>query len=327
MTRTAPAPATDPRFTAAAERHRRELLVHCYRMLGSLADAEDAVQETYLRAWRYRDGLKDGAPLRPWLYRIATNVCLDAAARERRAGEVAEVTWLRPIPDALLEPATAAEEAPDALVVTKETIELAFLAAIQLLTPPQRAALILRDVLGWSAREAAELLETTVAAVNGALQRARATLRERIPVRKPEWPAGEDPSAAEQALLEKYVRASERADLALFAEIIREDAVFSMPPETGTWTGRDTMIQSWVDGGFGTPEVGEFRCLVTRANRQPAVACYVRKPGEAVYRPLAIDVLRIEEGMITAITAFPPDQFEAFGLPGEIEATPPEGAD
>ena len=197
-------------FARIAERHRRELQVHCYRMLGSLHDSEDAVQETLLRAWRYRDSLCEDAPFRPWLYRIATNVCLDALARDGRraaltasgdgdgvapgASEegVAEITWLQPFPDSQLEPEAPREVEPDAVVVTKETIELAFLTVIQLLTPHQRGVLILRDVLGWSACESAELLEVSVAAVNSARQRARETLRTHLPERKPDWPAGVD---------------------------------------------------------------------------------------------------------------------------------------
>jgi RNA polymerase sigma-70 factor (ECF subfamily) len=166
--------------------HRRELLVHCYRMLGSLPDAEDAVQETLLRAWRYRDSLKEGAPLRPWLYRVATNACLDAIAHDKRraalaasaaadeggAGVPEDVVWLGPIPDSVLEPSTPPARTPEALTLTRESIELAFLTVIQLLTPQQRAALILCDVLDWSAKDAADLLEISVAAANSALQRA-----------------------------------------------------------------------------------------------------------------------------------------------------------
>jgi RNA polymerase sigma-70 factor, ECF subfamily len=185
-------------FAHAAEGHRRELLLHCYRMLGSLPDAEDAVQETMLRAWRYRDSLKEGAPLRPWLYRVATNACLDAIARDERravlaakvaaddgaAGKLDDVVWLRPIPDSQLEPPTPPPSTPEAITVTRETIEIAFLTVIQLLTPQQRAALILCDVLDWSAKEAADLLDITVPAVNSSLQRARARLRERLPSRR-----------------------------------------------------------------------------------------------------------------------------------------------
>ena len=214
-------------FARAAEGHRRELLVRCYRMLGSLSDAEDAVQETLLRAWRYRDSLKEGAPLRPWLYRVATNACLDAIARDERravlaakaaaddgaAGKLDDVVWLRPIPDSLLEPSAPTTSTPEAITLFRETIEIAFLTVIQLLTPHQRAALILCDVLDWSAKEAAELLEISVPAINSALQRARAGLRE-VMRRASRRAAGVDASSAERDLLKKYVEASEAGDFA-----------------------------------------------------------------------------------------------------------------
>jgi RNA polymerase sigma-70 factor, ECF subfamily len=311
------------------ENHRSELLVHCYRMLGSLPDAEDAVQETSLRAWRYRDSLKDGAPLRPWLYRVATNACLDAIARdERRAalaaraeaddgfiGQPEDVVWLGPIPDSKLEPATPPGSTPEAMTLRSETIELAFLTAIQLLTPQQRAALILCDVLDFSAKDAAALLEIGVAAVNSALQRARARLRERLPPQKPAWPASLDASAAERELVKKFVEAGEAADLQAFASILREDASFRMPPEPDFAAGRDAVLQRWKDGGFGTEEFGRLRCVVTRANRQPAIACYNCQPGDSTWRALAMDVLRIEGDAITEIVTFMPENFALFGLP------------
>jgi RNA polymerase sigma-70 factor (ECF subfamily) len=255
--------------------------------------------------------------VRPWLYRIATNACLDLIARDRKrlavsddaTGEPGEITWLQPYPDALLELAAPREGEPDAIVVTKETIELAFLTVIQLLTPQQRAALILCDVLGWPAAEAAATLETTVASVNGALQRARATLRKRLP-RKAEWPTGVDATEAERELVRKFVEASENADTSWFASVIREDAVFRMPPEPGETVGRDAMMQLWVEGGFGTSM--QLEGVPTRCNRQPAVAFY--NHGEA----MALDVIRIEEGMITEVITFPGSVFEQFGLPSTI---------
>jgi RNA polymerase sigma-70 factor (ECF subfamily) len=295
-------------FAALLERHRRELHIHCYRMLASFDDAEDAVQDAFLRAWKYRDSRDEAVPVRPWLYRIATNACLDLIARDRKraaTGEPGEVTWLQPYPDALLELVAPREGEPDAVVVTKETIELAFLTVIQLLTPPQRAALILCDVLGWSAAEAAATLETTVASVNGALQRARATLRKHLPSRK-----AEHATEAERELVRKFVEASEQADVSWFASVVREDAVFRMPPEPGETVGRDAMMQLWVEGGFGTSM--QLEGVPTRANRQPAVAFY--NHGEA----MAMDVIRIEEGMITEIITFPPSVFEEFGLPSKI---------
>jgi RNA polymerase sigma-70 factor (ECF subfamily) len=323
-------------FAGNVERHRRELLLHCYRMLGSLPDAEDAVQETSLRAWRYRDSLKEGAPLRPWLYRIATNVCLDAIARDERrtvlaakaaadegwAGEPDDVVWLGPIPDSVLEPPTPPERAPEALTLMRETIELAFLTVIQLLTPQQRVALILCDVLDWSAKDAADLLDINVSAVNSALQRARVRLRERLPSRKPAWPATVDGSAAERELLKKYVEATEAADFRAFESIIRADVTFRMPPQPDTAAGREAMFKLWIEGGFGSEQFGHLRCVVTHANLQPAVAAYVCQPGDSNWRALALDVLRIEDGLITEIVTFSPDTFPLFGLPMLMDPAP-----
>ena len=320
-------------FTSNVEHHRRELLLHCYRMLGSLPDAEDAVQETLLRAWRYRDSVKEGAPLRPWLYRVATNACLDAIARDQRraalaakaaaddtwTGQSEDVVWLGPIPDSVLEPTSPPAKTPEAMTLTRETIEIAFLTAIQLLTPQQRAALILCDVLDWSAKDAAELLELSVPAVNSALQRARARLRERLPSRKPSWPADADASAAERDLLKKFVEATEAADIRAFESIIREDATFRMPPDYGAADGRDEMFQLWIEAGFGTERFAPLRCVVTHANLQPAIACYQGRPGESTWRAMALDLLRIEGGLITEIVAFPPHTFPAFGLPLVME--------
>jgi len=321
-------------FANTIERYRHELLVHCYRMLGSLQDAEDAVQETLLRAWRYRDSLKEGAPPRPWLYRVATNACLDAIARDERravlaaraaaddgwAGKPDEVVWLRPIPNSVLEPITPPAKTPEAMTLMRETIEIAFLTAIQLLTPQQRAALILCDVLDWSAKDAADLLELSVPAVNSALQRARVRLRERLRSHKPPWPAAVDASAAERDLLKKYVEAGEAADFRAFESIIREDAIFRMPPEPGAAEGREAIFKLWIDGGFGSERFGRLRCIVTHANLQPAVACYVCQPGDSIWRALAMDVLRIEDGLITEIVMFMPDNFPAFGLPMMMDA-------
>ena len=314
-------------FNQLAARHRRELLIHCYRLLGSLDDAEDAVQDTLLRAWRYRESVKEGAPLRPWLYRVATNVCLDAISQDERRSVLArksadgaqsstdEVTWLQPIPDSVIEPISAPDTDPEAIALSRETIELAFLTVIQLLTAQQRAALILCDVLGWSAKEAGTLLEVSTAAVNSALQRARETLQRRLPSRRPEWPPGEDPSVAERELLKKYVDASEKADLRALTSIIRNDAIFRMPPQPGTVVGPEAMFRLWVEGGFGSESFGRLRCVLTRANLQPAVAAYVLGPRDTAWRALALDVLRIEEGVIAEIVTFPGHVFPRFGLP------------
>jgi len=323
-------------FASTIERHRHELLIHCYRMLGSLPDAEDAVQEALLRAWQYRDSLKEGAPLRPWLYRVATNACLDAIARDKRrailsaraatddswTGQPDDVVWLGPIPNSVLEPATPPASSPEAMTLRRETIEIAFLTVIQLLTPQQRAALILCDVLDWSAKDAAELLDVSVSAVNSALQRARARLRERLPSHKPAWPAGVDATAAERDLLKKYVEAGEAADFRALASIIREDVTFRMPPEPGTAAGREAMFKLWIEGGLGSEQFGRLRSVVTHANLQPAVACYLCQPGDSTWRALALDVLRIEDGLITEIVTFMPDNFPLFGLPLVMDPAP-----
>jgi RNA polymerase sigma-70 factor (ECF subfamily) len=306
-------------FSNLVERYRRELQVHCYRMLGSYEESEDLTQETFLRAWRKRRSFQGRSTFRAWLYRIATNACLDALAkRPRRVSAESELPWLQPYPDHLLEGIPATDEEPDAVVASKETIELAFLVAIQHLSPKQRAVLILRDVLGWSAKDSAALLDTSVASVNSALQRARATLKRHLPVRRADWARESSTTPDEDALVRRYVDATERVDAGALLELMSEDARFSMPPEPGVWTGRDKIVDAWVSGGFGTGDYTDFRCIVTRANMQPAVANYLRRPGDSEYRPLAIDLLRIEEGRITEIVAFPPDLFPALNLPPKL---------
>jgi RNA polymerase sigma-70 factor, ECF subfamily len=306
-------------FAGLVERHRRELQVHCYRMLGSLEDSEDLTQETFLRAWRKRRGFKGRSTFRAWLYRIATNACLDALAKEpRRVSPQSEVPWLQPYPDRLLDEIRSPDAEPDAAVVSKETIELAFLVAIQHLSPKQRAVLILRDVLGWSAKDTAALFDTSVPSVNSALQRARATLKRRLPVRRLDWAPESDPSRDEQALVQRFVEAIERLDTDALRELLAEDARFSMPPQPGVCEGRDAIVSSWVEGGFGTGDYRDFRLVVAGANRQPAVANYIRRPGDSEYRALAVDVLRIEGGAITEIITFSASFFPALGLPNTI---------
>jgi RNA polymerase sigma-70 factor (ECF subfamily) len=301
-------------------------------MLGSLEDAEDLVQETFLRAWRSREGFAaDGrGAFRAWLYRIATNACLDALrSRPRRVmpedvGPAADphqlpappvdLPWLQPYPDNLLEPASPSAEQPEVVAVARETIELAFIAAIQHLPPRQRAALILRDVLGWSANDTAQLLETSVPAANSALQRARETLRDRLGTRRTEWRSPDDASAEERELLRRYLDAHERTDVDAFAALLSEDARLTMPPHPVWFDGRDAVVTAAAHGF--DPSFGQLHAIATAANRQPAAAHYLRAPGDTEYRALALDVLRIEGGMITEIASFPiASLFEAFGLP------------
>jgi len=300
-------------FASLTEGYRSELQVHCYRMLGSLEDAQDLVQEALLRAWTRRESFEGRSTFRAWLYRIATNGCIDYLERSKRRHPPRDTTtrlpidlpWLQPYPDHLLEELASSDEDPDARIVRKETIELAYLVALQVLSPSQRAALILCDVLDWSAREVAVLLDTTVPSVNGALRRARETLKKYGPSRGPEWKPGADPAQQERVLLQRYVEAGERGDVAGLAALCREDVRFAMPPEAGVWAGRDVVVQGWKDGGLGSPSFGTLRCRITRANRMPAVASYVRAPGEAQFRFLALDVLAIEGGLIVEVVAFP----------------------
>lgn len=297
-------------FAGVVDRHRSELQVHCYRMLGSYEEAEDLTQETFLRAWRRRETYAERASLRAWLYRIATNACLDALEkRPKTPAPNGEITWLQPYPDRLL-------EAVDETVFERETIELAFMIAIQHLAPRPRAVLILRDVLGWRAKDCAELLETTEAGVNSALQRARATLHEHLPKDRGEWAAAG--SAEERDLLERFMVAVESADRDGLKALMHENARFAMPPEPEAYFGGDTIVDSWFEGGMGSDEFGHFKFTLTRANGQPAVVNYVRRPGGETFELFALDVLRIEGGAITDITAFHGPALKPFGLPNTL---------
>ncbi|MFJ2581075.1 RNA polymerase subunit sigma-70 [Kitasatospora aureofaciens] len=307
-------------FTRLAERHRRELHVHCYRMLASYDEAEDAVQETLLRAWRGRREF-DGGPLaRAWLYRIATNVCLDLhrsrARRPQRAAASPEVSWLQPYPDRLLDEAAPPRDEPDAAAVGRETIELAFVAALQALPGRQRAAFVARDVLGWPAKETAALLETSVAATNSALQRARATMQECLPARRDEW-TGRELSAEERDVLARFIEAHERCDAAAAIAISAETIHVTMPPYPSRYDGIDALVPL-LERAFDTPVMGEWRLLPTAANRLPTAASYLRAPGDTRFRAFKFDVLRVERGRIQEITVFGPHLFPAFGLPTDL---------
>lgn len=318
-------------FTTLVERHRHELQVHCYRMLGSFEDAEDQVQETFLRAWRKRDTYQARATFRAWLYRIATNACLDFLDRNPRTPKpypdppaIGEpdtprpryLPWLQPFPDHLLD--RAAEEAgPDTAVVQRETIELAFLTAIHHLPPRQRAVLVLRDVLGWRAEETAELLDITVPAVKSALQRARPVLREHLPASRTQWAPTADPGEAERDLLRRYMSVLDDQSPTTLTDLFRHDLVITMPPHPLWFAGRDPFLAGMTALMDPTSPnyIGEWRSVPTRANRQPAVAHYVRPPGETVFRAQVLDVIHLENGEIASVMAFVPDLFPAFGLP------------
>jgi RNA polymerase sigma-70 factor, ECF subfamily len=312
------------------EQHRRELTAYCYRMLGSV-DAEDAVQETFIRAWRSFDRFEGRAPLRSWLYRIATNVCLDLLdGRKRRArpmdlgpaGEpvaenlnaLPEVTWIEPVPDALVLPD---EADPAEVAVARDTIRLAFVAALQHLPPRQRAVLILCEVLRWQATEVAELLETSVASVNSALQRARATLAARdVSPSEPFAPLDEE----QRDLLSRYVDAFERYDMTALTSLIHEDATQSMPPYDLWLTGRDDIFRWWLGPGIGCE--GSRVIPTPAANGSPAFGQY--KPSETGdgYEPWALQVLELSGGRVVELTFFLDTKtvFPLFGLPERLDA-------
>ena len=304
------------------EQHRSELTAYCYRMLASPFEAEDAVQETMIRAWRGYDRFEGRAALRSWLYRIATNVCFDLLnGRERRArpmdfGPAAEpvvenlnvrpeATWVQPVPDALVaDPAELAER--------RETIKLAFISALQHLPPKQRAALILCEVLRWKASEAAELLETSVASVNSALQRARSTLEETGATTEPL-------TAKDEELLNRYVEAFEAYDIDALTVLIHEDATQSMPPYDMWIAGRDDIFRWWFGPGIGCK--GSRVLPALSANGSPAFAQY--KPSEnGGYDPWALIVLELRGGLISELTFFldTDSLFPLFGLPARLDA-------
>jgi RNA polymerase sigma-70 factor, ECF subfamily len=311
-------------FTTVTGRFRGELLAHCYRMLGSAEEAEDLVQETYLRAWRSYDRFEGRSSVRTWLYRIATNVCLTAIERRDRrplpsglgapsndpeAPVVAgpEVPWLQPFPDALL----AGEGAdPAAVTVSRASIRLAFVAALQHLSARQRAVLILRDVLEWPAAEVAELLGTTTTAVNSGLRRARAQLARALPA---EDELAEPAEPDRRALLERFAAAVENADAAALAELLREDVALEMPPLLTWFTGRATVARYFASQPFVGP--GRLRLVQVAANGQPALASYVRKP-DGTYHAHAVTLPTLTStGIARIITFRDPGLFGLFGLP------------
>ncbi|NUS43443.1 MAG: sigma-70 family RNA polymerase sigma factor [Mycobacteriaceae bacterium] len=319
-------------FDARTTRHRAELLAHCYRMLGSIHDAEDLVQETMLRAWRAADSFDERrASLRTWLYRIATNACLTALEqRGRRAlpsGLVGpsdtlhtapvqkhhEIPWLEPIPDGLL--GSDADD-PAIVVAARSGIRLAFVAALQHLPARQRAVLILRDVLAWSAAEVAELLDTSPAAVNSALQRARAQLDKAAPMLDR---MTETLSPGERALIDRYVAAFESADMRGLSEALREDAVLEMPPALMWFEGRRMILAFFDAKAAFCPGRSRWRALPVAANTQPAAGFYRLDDADGVYRAHSIQVLTVQNDAIARITVFvDPGLFGRFGLPPTV---------
>jgi RNA polymerase sigma-70 factor, ECF subfamily len=326
-TRQGAAALARPDLELRLEEHRRELTGYCYRMLGSPFDAEDAVQETFIRAWRSFDRFEGRSSLRSWLYRIATNVSLDMlSGRERRArpmdlgpsrepvvenlNALPEVTWIEPIPDGRVVP----EGDPAEVAIAHDTIRLAFVAALQHLPPRQRAVLILCEVLRWQASEVAELLETSVASVNSALQRARATLEATDLSTEAELSV----DAADAELLERYVQAFERYDMEALTALVHEDATQSMPPYDLWLTGRDDIFRWWYGPGIGCQ--GSRVIPTVSANGAPAFGQY--KPAEGGgYEPWALQVLEVRDGKIVELTFFLDTErvFPLFGLPPSVD--------
>ena len=313
-------------FARLVQRHRRELHVHCYRMTASFEEAEDLVQETFLRAWSRRETFEaheGGRLFRAWLYRIATNACLDAARKQQRrvpsvSRAVGEVPWIQPYPDRLLDEIVADPTAPDdgdpgVRAVTRESIELAFLAIIQLLPPKQRAVLLLRDVLGWPADRTASMLETTVPSANSALQRARATLEQHRTSADLGRPVKE-PTPEDLALLARFIDAHERSDPDAAIAVAREDIRISMPPQPIVFEGIRE-IGPLLRGAFIEYPPGSWLLLPTSANRMPVAASYLVSEDGTRHEAFKFDSLRVVDGKIAEITTFGVKFFEAFGLP------------
>jgi RNA polymerase sigma-70 factor (ECF subfamily) len=318
----------DEAFRALTEPHRRELQVHCYRMLGSLQDAEDALQDTLLSAWQGIGGFEGRASIRTWLYRIATNRCLDAlrSASRRPAKDWAipgvdppeptglgEVVWLEPFPDALLESAMGVPLGPEARYEQTESISLAFVTALQVLPPRQVAVLVLRDVLGFHANEVAEMLDSTVESVTSALKRARATLRRRLPTDVRD-PAPAPDSSSERALVAKFVRAYESADLDAVVELLTDDVFVSMPPMPLEYEGRGIVARFLA--GILQPD-RRFDLIPTRANGQPAFGTYLHA-SNGIRHGTGLFVLTLTGDQISAMTRFENRLYPWFGLPRSL---------
>ncbi len=347
-------------FASLVERHRGELHAHCYRMLGSVHDAEDALQDTLLRAWRALSRFEGRSSLRSWLYTIATNTCLDQIARRPKRvlpidygpatdphvgpGEpLVESVWIEPYPDEIvgLQDGYAA---PEARYELRESVELAFVAALQHLPANQRAVLILREVLGFSAKEVAESLQTTVASVNSAMQRARVAVAERVPEQSQQATLRELGEDSLRELVDRYVDAWQRDDVQAFVAMLTDDATFAMPP-LASWYGGRAAIERWASA-WPLAGTWRWRALRSSANAQPALGFYAWNEQERRHRPFALNVLRLRDDRVSGVTAFIarsteprecevyeryPDEpvdgakvdelFQRFGLPAELESS------
>jgi RNA polymerase sigma-70 factor (TIGR02960 family) len=320
----------DEAFRQLTEPHRRELHMHCYRMLGSFQDAEDVLQDTLLAAWRGLDRFEGRSTIRTWLYRIATNQCLNAirSASRRPAKEwdvpeieppeptrLGEVVWLQPYPDALVDGAIATPPGPEARYEQTESISLAFVTALQILPARQRAVLILREVLGYPAAEVAEIIDSSIDSVSSALKRARATLQRRIP---PDGTTDSSPapaSPAEQALVAKFARAYEAGDIDALVALLTDDVRVSMPPMPLEYLGRDAVA------GFYAALMSagrEYHLVPTRANGQPAFGTYLRAPTDGIRRGIGLVVLTLAGDRISAVTRFDNTVLPWFGLPRSL---------
>lgn len=324
-----------PSFSQLSEPHRSSLMAHCYRMMGTLQDAEDLVQETFMRAWRAHDSFAGQASFRTWLFKIATNACLDALDKRARRSlptwvlppadanipfkpGVDEAPWLGPFPDRLL--ATVAPE-PEAQVIQQESVRLAFMVALHRLPPRQRAVLLLRDVLGWRAREVAEQLDMTLAAVNSALQRARTTLNDNDSARERLAYKGRGDGDTIKLVLDRYIRAWEAVDTDALVQLLTDDATFSMPPSVTWYRGHAAIRGFLTTVPFeGNPE-GRWQLRLTQANLQPALAIYQLDPETNIYKAAALQTLEVQAGRISDVITFLSEtNFEHFGLPPELNS-------
>ena len=318
-------------FRALTEPHHRELQVYCYRMLGSFHDAEDALQDTLLAAWQGLGGFQGHASIRTWLYRIATNRCLNAlrsaSRRPAKAWDIpeveppeptgrGEVTWLEPYPDALLAGAIDVAGGPEARYEQTEAISLAFVTALQVLPARQRAVLILRDVLGYHADEVAGMLDTTIESVTSALKRARANLRERQPAMGARAPAPAPGSAAEQALVARFVRAYDAGHVSALVALLTDGVCLSMPPLSLVYEGRD-LVGRFYDR-VAMRHGRRYDVVPTRANGQPAFGLYLRVPARRIRQGTGLDVLTLAGERICAVTHFDSGVLATFGLPGSL---------
>jgi RNA polymerase sigma-70 factor (ECF subfamily) len=298
----------EPAFAELLAGFRGEMHAHCYRMLGSLHDADDAWQEVLLRAWRGLSGFEGRSSLRRWLYRVATNVCLTMIAQRAKRG-----LWLEPYPDS----PDDGRLAPDARLECRENIELAFVAAVQHLPGNERAALLLREVMGFSAREVAELVDASVPAVNSALQRARRIVNDHIQTQASHQTARSMGDTRLREIVDGYIDAFERGDVPTLVALLTEDATWSMPPEATWYRGRAAITAFLVEG----PMRVRWRHRTTVANGQPAVGCYLWDAGRQVYTAKVLDVLTLRGDRIAAVTAFIDGRlFPRFGLPAEVPA-------